>query len=72
MRLVITDYKTGTPPNDAKVNVATSRRSCRSKRPSRRDDAGFANVPQLPVTALRYIRASGGEPPGEEHRRQDR
>ena len=29
-------------------------------------EAGFAEVPQRTVSGLRYIRASGGEPPGEE------
>ena len=29
-------------------------------------EAGFAEVPQRTVSGLRYIRAAGGEPPGEE------
>jgi ATP-dependent helicase/nuclease subunit B len=30
-------------------------------------EAGFAHVPAGTISALRYIRASGGEPPGEEN-----
>ncbi len=62
--IVITDYKTGTPPSDRRVRDGLA--------PQLPLEAGlaalgaFANVPQHPVTALRYIRASGGEPPGEE------
>lgn len=62
--LVITDYKTGVAPNDKRVN------SCEAPQlpleAAIAAQAGFADIPQLPVTALRYIRASGAEPPGEE------
>ncbi len=30
-------------------------------------EAGFEHIPKRPVIGLRYIRASGAEPPGEEH-----
>ncbi len=67
--LVITDYKTGAPPNDAKVNafVAPQLPLEAAIALASTDQAGFDNVPRLAVAALRYIRASGGEPPGDEH-----
>jgi ATP-dependent helicase/nuclease subunit B len=66
--LVITDYKTGAPPNDAKVNafVAPQLPLEAAIALIGADDAGFDNVPRLSVAALRYIRASGGEPAGDE------
>jgi ATP-dependent helicase/nuclease subunit B len=63
--LTITDYKTGVPPKDKSV--------LRGDAPQLPLEAaialaeGFANIGKAPVAALRYIRASGGEPPGEEH-----
>ena len=67
-RLVITDYKTGAPPNDAKVNafVAPQLPLEAAIALAGSEDAGFDNVPRRPVSVLRYIRASGGEPPGDE------
>jgi ATP-dependent helicase/nuclease subunit B len=67
--LVITDYKTGAPPNDAKVNsfVAPQLPLEAAIALASTDEAGFDNVPRLAVAGLRYIRASGGEPPGDEH-----
>lgn len=63
--IVITDYKTGQPPNDAKVTSFVA--------PQLPLEAaivgygsGFEQVPKAPLAGLRYIRASGGEPPGEE------
>jgi len=62
--LVITDYKTGVPPASKMVES--------EKAPQLLLEAaiaiagGFANIPANPVAALRYIRASGGEPAGEE------
>lgn len=62
--LVITDYKTGVAPNDKRVT------SCEAPQlpleAAIAAEAGFAGIPQIPVSALRYIRASGAEPPGEE------
>jgi ATP-dependent helicase/nuclease subunit B len=62
--LVITDYKTGTPPSDAKVASHIAPQLPLEAAIS--GDIGFADVPKLPVRALRYIQASGGEPPGDE------
>ena len=62
--LVITDYKTGTLPKDPEV--------LRGEAPQLPLEAAmaaagvFPNVPGAVVTALRYIRATGGEPAGEE------
>ena len=69
--LVITDYKTGMMPNDAAVK-ADARRNCRSKPRSRSVTADFRTSRAARVEALRYIRASGGEPPGEERHRSIR
>ncbi len=63
--LVITDYKTGTPPNDKRVTSAEA-----PQLPLEAAIAiggGFAGVPDAPVLALRYITASGAEPPGNDH-----
>ena len=66
--LIITDYKTGSPPNDAKVNafVAPQLPLEAAIALAGSDNPGFDNVPRLAVAGLRYIRASGGEPPGDE------
>jgi ATP-dependent helicase/nuclease subunit B len=63
--LVITDYKTGAAPSDSRVKAGEA-----PQLPLEAAIAaagGFPGLPSsLPVTALRYIRASGAEPPGEE------
>lgn len=62
--LVITDYKTGAAPSDKRVNEGEAPQLpleaviCAA--------GGFAGLPLLPVADLRYIRASGAEPPGEQ------
>lgn len=63
--IVITDYKTGKPPQSSDV--------LRGKSPQLPLEAaiamgpsGFPNLSGRSVKKLRYIRASGGEPPGEE------
>lgn len=63
--LIITDYKTGTPPNDRKVNAGVSPQLLLEAAIALAH--GFDHVPDLPVATLRYIRASGAEPPGEQH-----
>jgi ATP-dependent helicase/nuclease subunit B len=62
--IVITDYKTGSPPKDDKVLSQVA-----PQLPLEAAIAiagGFPGLPSRTVTALRFIRASGGEPPGEE------
>jgi len=62
--LAITDYKTGAPPNDASVKTHV-----RPQLPLEAAIAladGFPGIKATNVSLLRYIRASGGEPPGEE------
>ncbi|MBS0243813.1 MAG: PD-(D/E)XK nuclease family protein [Proteobacteria bacterium] len=62
--LVITDYKTGSLPNDKKVLTGVAAQLPLEAAMAR---AGvFPDVPGHSVRALRYIRATGGEPAGEE------
>jgi ATP-dependent helicase/nuclease subunit B len=63
--LVITDYKTGTPPNDKKV-VNGMAPQLPLEAAIATAGSGFTRVATRPVTALRYIHAKGGEPPGDE------
>lgn len=63
--IVISDYKTGTPPPDKKVLEGVSPQLPLEAAIARDKDLGFEKVPKH-VAALRYIRASGGEPPGDE------
>jgi ATP-dependent helicase/nuclease subunit B len=67
--LVITDYKTGQTPTDTKVNslLAPQLPLEAAIAMAANEEGGFASVPKLPVTGLRYIRASGGEPAGDSH-----
>ena len=64
--IVITDYKTG----DAAHRQAASSSGLAPQLPLEaaiaRGEAGFTGIADRRVTALRYINASGGEPPGEE------
>jgi ATP-dependent helicase/nuclease subunit B len=63
--LVITDYKTGQLPSDARVVQGLSPQ-LPLEAAIARGDAGFTGVGPATVTELRYIRATGGEPAGEE------
>lgn len=63
--LVITDYKTGVIPNAKKVSEGRSPQLSLEAAIAL-GDTGFPNLNGRGVSALRYIRASGGEPPGEE------
>jgi ATP-dependent helicase/nuclease subunit B len=67
--LIITDYKTGSLPNDTRVSELSAPQLPLEAAIALADagEGGFAEVPRRPVLRLRYIRASGAEPPGEEH-----
>jgi ATP-dependent helicase/nuclease subunit B len=64
--ITITDYKTGTPPNDKKVRDGRSPQ-LPLEAAIAVGESGFPHLVGRSVKALRYIRASGGEPPGDEH-----
>lgn len=63
--LIITDYKTGAPPRDRSVTQLLAPQL--PLEAAIAAGGGFEGLGASVVTALRYIRASGGEPPGEEH-----
>ena len=63
--IIITDYKTGLAPNDAAVTNGRAPQ-LPLEAAIALGDSGFANLHGRSIEALRYIRASGGEPPGEE------
>jgi ATP-dependent helicase/nuclease subunit B len=63
--LTITDYKTGAIPKDKAVKDGLA-----PQLPLEAAIAAanlFAGIPNLPVGSLKYVRASGATPPGEEH-----
>jgi ATP-dependent helicase/nuclease subunit B len=65
--IVIIDYKTGVVPNDKAVTQGLAPQ-LPLEAAIASGEAGFAGVgPQKRVAALHYIRATGGEPAGEEH-----
>lgn len=63
---IITDYKTGTPPPDKRVNTGEAPQ-LPLEAAIAMSASGFAGVSPARVTALRYIRASGGQPAGVQH-----
>ncbi|MEQ1716868.1 MAG: double-strand break repair protein AddB [Hyphomicrobium sp.] len=63
--LIITDYKTGQAPN-AKAVTGLRSPQLPLEAAIALGQSGFPKLSGRPVAALRYIRASGGEPPGEE------
>lgn len=63
--IVITDYKTGAVPSHAKVRSGQAPQ-LPLEAAIAANETGFASVSPARTSALRYIRASGGEPPGEE------
>ncbi len=63
--LIITDYKTGVAPN-TKAVLANRSPQLPLEAAIAVSETGFPGLAGTPVTGLRYIRASGGEPPGEE------
>lgn len=63
--LVITDYKTGQMPRDSAVlGLAAPQLPLEAAIAA---VAGFGELGTRKVAGLRYIRATGAEPPGEEH-----
>ncbi|MEZ5850587.1 MAG: PD-(D/E)XK nuclease family protein [Hyphomicrobiaceae bacterium] len=62
--LTITDYKTGAPPN--KTAVAAGRAPQLTLEAALAIAGAFEKVPARPVVGLRYIRATGAVPAGEE------
>jgi ATP-dependent helicase/nuclease subunit B len=64
--LVISDYKTGSPPPDSKVLAGVSPQLPLEAAIALDAALGFEKLPKRPVATLRYIRASGGEPAGDE------
>ncbi len=66
--LIITDYKTGMAPSDKKVlsGAAPQLPLEAAIAQAAGDENGFANLANgARVTGLRYVRATGAEPPGE-------
>ena len=63
--IIITDYKTGAAPSDAAVKSGRSPQ-LPLEATIALDEIGFPHLSGRAVEALRYIRASGAEPPGEE------
>jgi ATP-dependent helicase/nuclease subunit B len=63
--IVITDYKTGTPPTDNRIKQGLAPQ-LPLEAAIARGETGFTGIAAKHVAALRYIKASGGEPAGEE------
>lgn len=64
--LIISDYKTGTLPSRERVLSFVAPQLPLEAAIAMDIHGGFANIPKRPVATLRYISATGGEPPGEE------
>ncbi|MGI9409110.1 MAG: PD-(D/E)XK nuclease family protein, partial [Hyphomicrobiaceae bacterium] len=63
-RITITDYKTGANLSNLAARAKTGRAPQLLLEALIAREVGFAEVQPLSVTGLRYISASGGEPPG--------
>ncbi len=61
--IVITDYKTGTPPSNAAVTAGRAPQL--PLEAAIAAEGGFANIEKGAVVGLRYIRATGSEPAGQ-------
>jgi ATP-dependent helicase/nuclease subunit B len=61
---IVTDYKTGNPPE--RRTVTEMRAPQLALEAAILLAGGFAGLPSGPVSALRFIKAGGGDPPGEE------
>ena len=62
--LIVTDYKTGAPPSDKRVTAHEAPQL--PLEAAIAAQSGFPGLPHQITTRLRYIRASGAEPPGDE------
>lgn len=62
--LVITDYKTGSPPSAKAVSLGLAPQLLLEAAIA--EAGGFAGVPTAAASILRYIRATGGSPPGKQ------
>ena len=62
--LIITDYKTGTPPDNKEVTTGTAPQLPLEAAIAR--EAGFEGIDTKTIVALRYVSARGGTPAGEE------
>lgn len=62
--MIITDYKTGTPPSARQVQSQYSPQL--PLEAAIAASGGFAGIPASAISGLRYISASGGEPAGVE------
>ncbi|MFA5899822.1 MAG: double-strand break repair protein AddB, partial [Hyphomicrobium sp.] len=65
--IFITDYKTGSVPNDKQIGLGM-KPQLPLEAAVAMGDVGFTHIPRLPVAGLRYVRATGAEPPGEDRR----
>ena len=63
--IIITDYKTGGAPNDTAVRSGRAPQ-LPLEAAIALSETGFPHLVGKSVEALRYIRATGGQPPGEE------
>jgi ATP-dependent helicase/nuclease subunit B len=63
--IVITDYKTGSVPLDKHIADGL-KPQLPLEAAIALGEVGFAGVPRGPVTGLRYVRATGADPPGED------
>ena len=63
--LIITDYKTGAVPSDNRVNAGLAPQL--PLEAAIAAEGGFEGVAKGAVTVLRFIAATGGDPPGVDH-----